>query len=81
MAAAHKASEENWLAADKGFAFWAVELPLADHVHRLDAGNEDARSSKGLEAQHRPYDTLDGPVVLLDDVVEVPILAHLDVRA
>jgi len=49
--------------------FGTVELSLLDHVHRLDAGKEDARAAKGLESHHRPRDLLDGPLVLLDDVV------------
>jgi hypothetical protein len=50
-------------------------------VHRLDAGNDDSSTAKRLEPQHRSHDALDGPVVLLDDVVEVLVLAHFNVRA
>ena len=56
-------------------------LALLDPVHRLDAANEDARAAKGLEPEHRPHDPLDGPVILLDDVVEVLRLAQPDVCA
>ena len=58
-----------------------IELPLADHVHGLDAGNEDARSAKNLEPEHRPYDSFDRPMILLDDIVEVLALAQFDVAA
>ncbi len=65
----------------RSLGFGTVELSLLDHVHRLDAGNQDARAAKGLESEHRPHDPLDGPMVLFDDVVEVFRLAQLDVRA
>lgn len=57
----------------------AVHLPLANHVHGFDAGDENAGTPEWLEAQHRPGDPLDGPVVLFDDVVEVFVLTHQDV--
>ena len=38
--------------------FGTVELPFLDHVHRLDAGNEDARAAKGFEPDHQPHDPL-----------------------
>ena len=62
-------------------AFEDIELTFADHVHRLDARNECASAAKCLEPQHGPHDAFDRPVVLLDDVVEVLDLTHLDVRA
>ena len=36
-----------------------------------------ACAAKGLEAEHRPSNSFDGPVVLLDEVVRVLRLAHL----
>jgi len=57
--------------------FGAVKRPLLDHVHRFDAGNEDARAAKGLEPEHGSRDAFDRPVILLDDVVEVLRLAQL----
>ena len=62
-------------------AFGAIKLPFADHVHRLNACDKHASAAKCLESQHGSHDALDGPVVLLDDVVEVLDLTHLDVRA
>lgn len=35
------------------------ELPLADHVHELDAGEHVAGGAEGLEVEHRPRHTLD----------------------
>ena len=43
--------------------------------------NFDSRAVTGLEPQQRPYDALDGPVLLLDNAVEVLGLAHFDVWA
>jgi|SRR5450631_2691781 len=65
----------------RGASLGAVELPLLDHMHRLDACNEAARAAKGLEPEHGSHDALDRPVVLLDDVVEVLRLAQFDVCA
>ena len=61
--------------------FGTVELAFLDDVHRLDARQNDACAAERFEAHHRPHDPLDGPVVLLDDVVEVLRLAQLDVCA
>ena len=58
-----------------------LHLAFADHVHGLNAGDERLRTVKVLETHHRPGDSLDRPVVLLDDVVEVLRLAHLDGQA
>ena len=55
--------------------FGAVQLPLADHVHGLDARNEFASATDVLEPQHWPHDSLDGPVILLDEVVGVPLIS------
>src|ERR1017187_6753565 len=56
-----------------------VELPRADHVHRLDAGNEDACAAEDLEPEHWPYDSFDRPMILLNDIVEILALTQLDV--
>ena len=47
------------------------ELTFADHVHDLDASDQDSGAAESLETEHRAHDALDGPMVLLDDVVEV----------
>ena len=59
---------------------WAVHLPLLDHVHGLDSGDEDSSTPKGLESEHGSGDPFDGPMVLFDDVVQVFGLAHDDVN-
>src|SRR5450755_1550848 len=69
------------LGGGRGVVFEAVELAFLDHVHGLDAGDQGARAAKGLEPEHGSHDALDGPVILLDDVVEVLALPHLDVGA
>ena len=45
-------------------------------MHRLDSGDEDPSTPKRFESEHRACDSYDGSVVLLDDVVEVFVLAH-----
>src|SRR5665213_1903551 len=59
----------------------AIELALADHVHRLNAGNEDACAAKDLEPEHRPNDPFDRPMILLNYIVEVLALTQFDVAA
>jgi hypothetical protein len=55
-------------------------LAFDDHVHELDAAQNDACTTKTLEAQHRSGATLDGTMVLLHDVVQVLLLADPDRR-
>ena len=49
----------------------AVKLPFFNHVNRLNTGQQNARTTKSLEAEHGPDDALDGSMVLLDDVVQI----------
>src|ERR1700692_3546447 len=60
--------------------FCVFHLPLPDHVHHFDAGQNDLGATIILEAHHRFDDRFDGPVVLLDDVVQVLDLTDLDGR-
>jgi hypothetical protein len=46
-------------------------LSFPDHMHHFDAGQDDAGATKILEAQHRSGDAFDGPMVLLDHVIQV----------
>ncbi|MBB5448174.1 hypothetical protein HDG38_006821 [Paraburkholderia sp. WSM4177] len=50
-----------------------LHLRFANHVHHLDAGQNDARTPETLEAHDRLDDTFDGAVILLDDVVQILI--------
>jgi hypothetical protein len=50
------------------------------HFIHFDAGQDDASATKILEAQHRPGDAFDRPVILLYDVVRILDLADLDRR-
>lgn len=59
----------------------AAKLALLDHVHGLDAGRQSASAMEGLAAEHWPDDTLDGTMVLLDDIVQILHLAQLNRRA
>ena len=52
-----------------GLTGGAVHLPLADHVHGLDSRGDDSSALKGFESEYRSGDSLDGPVVLFNDVV------------
>ena len=47
-------------------------------MHGFDTANDDASAAKGLESQHGPCDPFNGPMVLVDDVVEILRLAHQD---
>ena len=58
----------------------AFHLAVDDHVHEGDAAQNDACTTKIVEAQHRSGATLDGTVVLLDDIVQVLPLADPDRR-
>lgn len=63
-----------------GLAAGAVHLPLPNHVHRLDSGDKNSSTPKRFESEHRLGDSFDSSVVLLNDVVEVFVLAHQDVN-
>ena len=58
-----------------------MQLPLLDHVHGLDSGEQFPRTPERLESEHRICDSLHSPVILLDDVVEDLALAQLNVKA
>src|SRR6516225_10269439 len=47
------------------------ELPFADAVHQLDAGDRGRSIAEPLEADHHGDALLDASVVLLNEVVEV----------
>jgi hypothetical protein len=55
-----------------------VHLPLADHVHQFDAGQNDASTPEILEAHHWFDDGLEDTVILLHDVIQVLVLVDLD---
>jgi hypothetical protein len=65
----------------QNFSSGATKLPLLDHVHGLDAGEQLPRTPERLEAQHRIRDPFHSPVVLLHDVVEILRLAQFNVQA
>jgi hypothetical protein len=55
-----------------------MHLPFTYHVRNLDAGQDDARAAKILEADHPSDDPLDGAVILLDHVVQLFVLPDFD---
>jgi hypothetical protein len=58
-----------------------VQLPLLYHVHCLGSKDQLLRTPKRLEAHHRISHSFHGPVVLLDDVVEIFGLSKFDLKA
>jgi hypothetical protein len=55
-------------------------LHLPGHMRYLDAGQDDAGATKILEAQHRSGDAFDGPMVVLDHVIQLLDLTNRDGR-
>ena len=62
-------------------ALGAAQLPLADHVHCFDSGDDDSCTPKRLKSEYRLGDSFDGSMVLPGDVVEVFALTHQDINA
>jgi TetR/AcrR family transcriptional regulator, transcriptional repressor for nem operon len=52
-------------------------LAVPDHVHLLDPGERHGGTPEGLEPQHRSHQSLDGSVILLNNVVEIFDLTDL----
>src|ERR1035441_9496719 len=55
------------------------ELSLANAMGQLDASDRDGRVRQRLEPSHRRTASLDRPMILLDDVVQIFAGPHLDV--
>ena len=63
------------------FEFVCVfHLPLGDHVHEFNATQQDAGAAKILESQHGAGTTLDRPMVLFHDIIEILGLTDFDGR-
>lgn len=73
-------SRENGMFASSRCNAIVTHLSLAGHVRDLYAGQDETRAPEILEPHHRFDDAFDGPVILLDDVVQVFVLPHLDRR-
>jgi hypothetical protein len=56
------------------------QLSLSDHVHELDPGKSCRSRSKGFETQHWSHHSLDGSVILFDNVVQILVLTDFDIR-
>ena len=56
-----------------------LELTLANSVHEFQPSQSDGRRPIGLEAQHGAASSLDRPMILLYDIVQVLALAYQDV--
>ena len=49
-------------------------------MHGFNSCDQDSSTPKGLESRHRLCHFFNRPVVLLDEVVEVSVLAHQNVN-
>ena len=57
-----------------------LHLAFDNHVHQLDAAQKDSGTAKSLESQHGSRSSLDRPMVLPDQIVEIFRLADPDGR-
>jgi hypothetical protein len=48
-----------------------LHLAFGDHVHHLDAAQLDPGGTKILETEHRPRASLDRPMILLHNIVQI----------
>ena len=55
------------------------ELPLANSMRQFDASNCDGRVRERFEPSHRRTASLDRPMILLNDVVEILASPHVQV--
>lgn len=55
-----------------------LHLAFGDHVHELDAAQQYPGTTELLEGKHRPRASLDCPMILLDNIVQILLLANLD---
>jgi hypothetical protein len=56
------------------------ELAFANHMHQLNARNDGLGRSKRFETRHRPADSFDRAMILLDDIVEIFNLPDVKIR-
>jgi hypothetical protein len=57
-----------------------LHLSFPDHVHNFNAGQKDAGAAKSLEPQHGARASLDRPMILLNQIIEIFGLTDLDGR-
>jgi hypothetical protein len=55
------------------------ELSLANAMSKLDAGNRDDRVLERIETRHRRTASLDRPMILLNQVVQIFVRPHFDI--
>jgi hypothetical protein len=55
------------------------ELSLANTLGEFDAGNRDGRVLNRLEARHRCTASLDRPMILFNQVIEIFVCPHFDI--
>ena len=54
-----------------------LHLAFGNHVRELDAAQQDPGATKTL-ADHRPCTSLDRPMILVDNIIQILVLANLD---
>ena len=54
----------------------SLQLAFADYMHELDACEEDAGRTKGFESEHWSRDSLNGAMILFDDIVDILHLSN-----
>jgi hypothetical protein len=57
-----------------------LRLLFAHHMDHLDAAEDRPWAINGLEPEHQPHPSLDGPMILLNPIVQVAALANPDRR-
>lgn len=55
------------------------ELSLSNSMSKFDAGESNLRRAERLQPMHGSAPSLNRPVILLDDVIQVPVRSHHDV--
>jgi hypothetical protein len=53
-----------------------LRLLFAHHVDHLDASQDRTRAVNGLKPEHRPHPFLNGPMILLDAIVQIRTLPN-----
>jgi hypothetical protein len=55
-----------------------LRLLFAHHVDHLDASQDRTRTANGLKPEYRPHPCLNGPMILLDAIVQIRTLPNVN---
>ncbi len=61
-------------------AIFGWKLPLLDGMHGFNASDESSCAIEGFETEHGSGTSLDGAVILLDEVVQIFGLAQFNIK-